>query len=285
MSLTSSPGKGPDLNDDDASAICRTGWRQGSLFSHDHIKELIKDSHLPGNIDPFTDLIFIISHDCDITHQSFATEPIAEIFVARQITENDIDGNKTNGKNIRYFQFEINAYHYEISAQNRYCLDRKKLLTHPPKDILPVKALQQIRLWTAKRYFRDAFPTNFNNRVKPKLSKIRELLAKTGGNISAIYFFLDTDELPDKEPYEIYIRGTMQVDDFNDSKKRSEAQAAFDKMASILDRECPGIRVKDNALVSEKSISIDDMRFLKRWDFDDLSTRKIPPLPVAPTVK
>lgn len=72
----------------------------------------------------------------------------------------------------------------------------------------------------------------------------------------------------------------MQCETFKNPVLRQEAQSVIDLLESEL--ECPGIEVKETLLVSEADVSIDDLRFLKRWDYDHLSFRGDTPDEIAP---
>jgi hypothetical protein len=96
-----------------------------------------------------------------------------------------------------------------------------------------------------------------------------------GGLLSALYLVLNShDELDSGLAYEIVVRGTLQVTDFDTMDRRLEGQKALDRVISLL-HTCDGIDVKDGSLVAESDMSIDDLRLFRRWDYDDLSARSV----------
>lgn len=128
--------------------------------------------------------------------------------------------------------------------------------------------------WLGKRYVRAAFPDAFNDRVRPATSRLRKHLKKTGGAlIGGLYVLLNSDdELPDDVPYEMVLRGVMRVEDHESPEKREQALATMKAVAAELGR-LPDIELSDWELVSAAEMSLDDLDYFQRWDYDDLSDR------------
>ncbi len=62
----------------------------------------------------------------------------------------------------------------------------------------------------------------------------------------------------------------MRAQVYADPPSRLRAQKAVDAVAVAL-RGCPDIQVDDAGIYSEEEITIDDLRLLKRWDWDWIS--------------
>jgi hypothetical protein len=128
--------------------------------------------------------------------------------------------------------------------------------------------------WISKRYFREAFPNAFEERLRKgeSLEKIREVLKRHGEDLTGIYLLVSNEELPEAEAYEITVKATMGVDAFEVADKRTKCQEAIGAIAGLM-RACSGIEVFETEVVPESSVTLDDLHFLKRWDCDDLSLR------------
>ncbi|MEH1996979.1 hypothetical protein [Nostoc sp.] len=266
--------------------IAQSGWRQGSILPVDIVKKLQENSEIgfPKDINE-SDLFLVVSHDCDVTNTSFETEPDVEIKLARFVSVKDKDASLFWGRNPRKFQFFVELEQlYEISIHERFFISRHFLLYNRPdtKINLAKDVIKQICLWLSKRYFRASFPDCFNNRITKKAQDgIRKSLKKTGEEITAIYISVCDEELQPHEVYEIDIKATIQPEAYENPSLRQNAQQITDLIASKLD-ECKGIEVLNNSVVSEAEVSIDDLRILKRWDYDFLSYSAETPDEIAP---
>jgi hypothetical protein len=265
-----------------AESFGQLGWRQGYVLPLRLVHTLKEQEKLPSNITD-QDLLIIVSHDCDLNNPRFEAEPNVELLLARPSVIRN--GSYFEGKNPRRYQFLSSSNQvYEVSVHDRFTILRSLLLEYKPdlERHLEHEVARQICLWLSKRYFRSAFPNSFNERIKPAKSAIREKLKNNGQYITAIYIMVSDDELID-EPYEITVKATMKCINYENPTLREEAQGAIDKIGSEID-SCEGIEVLDNSLVSEAKISVDDLRFLKRWDYDSLSFSKDMPDEIAPFI-
>jgi hypothetical protein len=193
------------------------------------------------------------------------------------------DGNLFWGKNPRKLQLWHDGPSgrelYESHAYDRLVVDRRVLLDAGPDGDYPLtpEAIRLIRLWIGKRYNRDAFPDAFETRLRGAGSKIRRLLTSSGDLLSGIYLQLDSwDELPKEIPYRIGIRATMKVSRYEDAPSRRRSSALLDQIAACMAQR-EGIEVLDHRLESEVELTIDDLSYVRRWDFDELSIRTNPP--------
>lgn len=272
------------MSQDNPECIPRLGWQQGSILPGDMVIELKKNSEkeLLKSVKQL-DMLIIVSHDCDIANRSFEAEPMVELMLARFLPIQSKNASLFSGRNPRKFQFLCQSGQlYEISIHDRFSISRRLLLSNAPDIRKPAKdVIKQICLWLSKRYFRAAFPDSFNNRIKQGQEAIRNKLKKTGQQITAIYIAVIDEELQPHEVYEIDIRATMQCEAYKNPDLRREAQDTINLIASKLD-QCEGIEVLDNSVVSEAEVSIDDLRILKRWDYDYLSYSIDTPAEIAP---
>lgn len=268
------------MAESDAEAIRAHDWRQGSIVPPTMADRLAKEGSVEGI--EGNDLLIVVSHDCDIVAQEFEKEPFVEVIVALEIDQSDFDGSCTYGKNPRRLDFTVatqnGARFYSVSVHNRFRLDRHVLANGPPdtEKVLPQALLRVFRVSLGKRYHREAFPDTLNDRLATVVGKLRSVLRKQGRNISALYLGVSDAELPPSENYVALLIGTMEVAAYADADLRVGAQAAIDGCEALMN-ECNGIEVGEARLVSEGEFTIDALRYLKRWDWDDLSYREDPP--------
>lgn len=267
--------------------IAEMGWRQGCILSVDMVKQLQEDEKIRLLKDiSDSDLLIVVSHDCDIANSSFDAEPYVEIVLARNITVDKKNGSLFWGRNPRRFQFLTQSEEllYEISIHDRFFINRNLLLCNKPgtQQILLKDVVRQISLWISKRYFRAAFPDNFNNRINKKAQEaIRNRLKKDSEEITAIYISVSDDELESDEVYQIIIRATMQLEAYKNTDLHRKSQETIDIISAKLS-QCEGIDVIESYVVSEAEVTVDDLRLLKRWDYDYLSYSADTPDEIAP---
>ncbi|WP_009631112.1 hypothetical protein [Synechocystis sp. PCC 7509] len=274
--------------------IAQLGWRQGCILSKNMVIQLQNNDEIIKDVSESekeiikganeSDLLIVVTHDCDLVHDSFENEPEIEVVLARSVTTEN--ASRFWGKNPRKFQFELQPEQllYEICVHDRVFIPRKLLLNDSPNSERQLEAslIKQVCLWISKRYFRAAFPDSFNNRITDKFKKkIAEKFKKKGKEITAIYIAGADEEVQGNDMYKIIIKATMQCETFENPVLLREAQSIID-LLEIEFCQCPGIDVAQSLLVSEADVSIDDLRFLKRWDYDHLSFRGDTPDEIAP---
>jgi hypothetical protein len=234
------------------------------------------------------DLLILISQDCDIVCPSYENEPFVELLVARAVTQEQRDGTLFHGKNPRRLQFQIESAGgpllYEVNIHEKSRLDRRALVNveaagEPRPDTSVVDVLTK---WTAKRYTRAAFPTNFNERCRPVMGRINKKLKKGGDLLTGIFLRLNTlEELPAGEDYQVILRVTARSEDLDDIENNDAAISLVTDIEIALNR-CEGIEVVDAALVPEDDFTLADLREVRRWDYDYLSFGGEEPESIAP---
>lgn len=250
---------------DDAGEIGRSGWRQGSILPDDLLAQL------PAGIPPFglperTTLI-VVSHDCDVTNDSFVKEPQVELLVAGAATPMPL---RLQGRDPRRLQLRLEGPAGELvveaSAHARFFVDRQRLLGHSPRSDMRLGAEDTRRLseWLAKRYARSAFPDEFNRRLAPVLPDVKELFRRHGDAISELFLTTEDAELKDGEPYGVLVWAVMRDDDHRQDPLRAEAQGCLDQLLTLFNA-CEGIEA-DGRLRSDADLSLYEIRSAKRWD-------------------
>jgi hypothetical protein len=266
------------------TGIKELGWRQGRFVPDALATRIAEGGYVPEMATG--DVLLVVSHDCDVTHGSLEKEPLADILLCRRLRA-DPDGNLTLGKNPRVLQFVAASgdeeVWFEARAYERCAFPRELLAEEPPDDslILPEKMKRLVRNWCADRYSREYFPDEFNRRLSEVADQIRQNLNRTGQYLSAIYFQGAEEELNPEVSYVLDVVGAMKPDDYADPKKREQAVLAISRVEALI-AKAPGVRVDSSVVLSERSISLADVEFLKRWDTDAMSLKTEPEGPVPP---
>jgi len=258
----------------DASLVKRQGWRQGSVVPPTLIASLCQAKLMPTDLGP-QDLLMVISHDCDVNHGDYESEPHAELVIFRARVADQRQGSYFWGNNPRRYQIEDHGMLYELFVHERCTIPRRVLADGEPDRtrVLGAETVRRICRWMGSRYFRASFPDAFNDRTAPAIKALWTKFKKRGEFLSGIYVMLSTeDELPSDQPYSIAVRATMTVEMYGDPEKREQAENLVQDIEAAL-LKCTGIKLDDLRLVSEGAMSLDDLRYLKRWDFDTLSLR------------
>lgn len=253
----------------DASSIKQSGWRQGSILGEQLTGRLRTQNDLPELGSGFW---FVISHDCDVCNESFEKEPLVELLFARKLPPEEVDGNKFWTKNTRVLQFEQEGATYLCDIRWKCLVSRRCFLGETPSAAIAADNSRLTSSWLAKRYLRSGFPDAFNERARRAVGKIREKAKSLGKWISAIYLVVQDDELPEGKSYKVTLIATMKTEHYEDPELRKEAEKLFGVIEASLSSSS-GIDIVESELRSEADVSIDDLRFLKRWDYDDLTYR------------
>tara|TARA_R110002073_G_scaffold245043_3_gene407286 strand:- start:8196 stop:8828 length:633 start_codon:yes stop_codon:yes gene_type:complete len=193
------------------------------------------------------------------------------------------NGNFLRGKNPRTIQLKVDGGSVlEAEAGKRHLIDRRLLALDDPAWALGGREVQELTRWLAARYIRSAFPDAFNERIRPALKQVAKLAQKEGQHISGIYFLISTDELEDELDYDIQVRATIEVEDYEQLAIRTKCNKALDGIVAAING-CEGINVYDHEAVSEEDFSLDDLRLMKRWDWDHVSLKPDPVHAIAPS--
>jgi hypothetical protein len=258
----------------DPGQIKKDGWRQGSVLPTSLVNALRRAKFLPDTVG-LDDVVIVVSHDCDVTNGSFDTEPTVELLPLSIVTKGD---SRFGFNNPRRYQFKDNGsgteFLFVASIHDRRSVSRAALLGYTP-DIgrgLETENVKRLCTWIARRYTRAAFPDAFNERTKRAIQSFPRKIKSREDLLAGIYVLVSDQELPEGEKYEIEVWATMTSEKYDDPKQRTDGQSLLDKLEASLS-ECEGIEVVAAELRSEAEVSLDDLRRLKRWDFDSLSLR------------
>lgn len=267
----------PQQRESVRDSLITHGWRQGSLLPPELVANLAAQDLLPAES---SDLDFIIvSHTCDVIHESLENEPSVEVLVVRKIEQ--LEGNFSRGKNPRRIHFEFEGATYEGVIHKRISLPREILLGSTPRVTLPPSLCKLLGRWISKRYSRAAFPNAFEDRIRKAHGDFQKILSPASKHISGIYLLIEDAELPGDQEYEISIFATVPEPQAGNPLLMAKAAEALARLATRMN-ECDGINVFETDALSTRDLSLHSLEELKRWDYDTLSFRESPEGPIAP---
>lgn len=261
---------------DDAEAIWRNGWRQGSVLLPDSLNA---DCTFEPQLSAAEEeaVFIVLSQDCDVVQREFDKEPYIELIRAVPLA-GAADGNYLHGKNPRLIDIPIGERHYRCCCHDRTRILRAALASCAPSEIhtLDGVAIGLLREWVAKRYVRPAFPDKFNSRTKTGAQgkAIRRLLEKHGHLFRDLYLFCDPldRELDQGETYRVALWPTMATADHENPLLKEQANKACIELEAAMSG-CLGVEVTACELRNESQITLDDLRYFNAWDFDYLTHR------------
>lgn len=276
MSQGHDPPQTSGMPDDLAEKMRGAGWRQGSILP----RQAILDGQVLnlGEVDwASDDLVMVITQDCDLVTSNDDEQPDVELIILRSINEAKVDSSKLHRKHPRLLHISIGGRHYEAWARRRYWIPRAALAEYVPEDHFPVEKIREVAHWLIDAYIRPAFPDEFNRRAAAQRSSIRnKLKGRAARSLSGLYLVVNPDEeLEEGAEYEVILVATMTSASYPESQVRISVQGLVDGIAAKLNA-CPGIVVVEDHLKPESEISLDDLRYLRRWDTADLSYRDKP---------
>lgn len=255
--------------------IGRNGWRQGSVLrQNDHAKldEVVRSS-LRLNAS-----LVVVSHDCDVTSGSYEREPNVELLAIYPATEKK--GGRTFGKNPREIEFQIRVdgrgAAFIAHAGDRHHVDRRILekVTPDLQSHLTPESVNLLRSWLAQRYNRSAFPDVFGSRLRQIQGDIESILDEQGAEISVILVGIEpAGEAREDESYEVHLYAVMPVNLYRQAALRTKAQSVIDQLGALF-RKCDGIQLTDAEVRSESDVTLNELRYLKRFTPDYLSHKK-----------
>lgn len=260
---------------DFSQKIRNAGWRQGSIIPSDQAPH-------EYCIPPFTptgdtDLLIVLTQDCDLVQSDLEKEPFVEVLQVTQI-EGAMNGSFAFGKNPRILHFEFDGFTYQAICHNRGRFPREHLAGMTPINSLNEPLRTLLRQWMSKRYIRPAFPDEFNRRlsVGSTAKALKKLITPCQKNICNMFVSLHPaqEELPDDGSYRMMIWLCMTVEGYEDTSKRNPVEQSVEKIEEIIDRNCEGIELLRCEVRHEGQITLDDLNRFVLWDFDELTHRE-----------
>lgn len=212
----------------------------------------------------------VASHPCDVVAWDLVKEPHIDLVPGTHDVK--ADGNFTYGKNPRILQLETPEGILNADLVWRYSIPRTYLANASPVSHLEEKNRRLFASWLGSRFSRPAFADAFNERTRLASRAISEVVKKKGGKISGIYIAVTDEELPAEKPYDLVLLVCMRKLDFEDAAAWEEVNVATEKIQEIL-LDCAGINLVHCGVKSEETTTLEELRWLRRWDYDYLTYR------------
>jgi len=252
------------------------GWQQGAIIAVSEIKPFIQSS-ISDIITPCDEDVFIItSQDCDVLNDE--KEPLIEMVLAT-ITKEPQDTGLMHGRSVRELYLPCsngsnNCYHMNINE--RVWVNAKVKEALQPNDNLSLELTDRLSGWLSFRYRREAFPDDFNDKLKKAIETLRKKLSKLENeHLIAIYLDLQPDkDLEQGESYDVDMLvviadGTCDTtlarykEIFNSfiTKAQKDAEVTFNP------------HIGESVVIHESEVTIADIRRLKKWHLEDISSR------------
>ena len=244
-------------------------WAQGALVEPNDTRDHITAEDVTAN-----DVLIVVSQSCDVVCASYELEPSVELHIGRPIEE--IDGNNSFGKNPRALDLET-TINGKARALRILDHERKRIPRQTLEDLLPVGCMpdddiRMVAKWTANRYTRPALPDAFNGRRASAKDAITKLIRRVDKVIEGFYVALNTfDELPDGTDYQAAFMSITPKGIADDVNRFPKVVEVTNAVAGLL--KVRGIAVVDVAARSASEVSLEDIAYYKRLEFDYISER------------
>jgi hypothetical protein len=256
------------------AAIIRLGWRQGSMLGPLLVNEAIGRKPDWVSVEE-ADRLIVTSHDCDIANGSLEKEPVVEILRAT-VAPSAPDGTFQGGRNPRQLHFgcEIDGHQVNLRCivHDRWVIPRGLLAREAPRPGVSKRPLRVIVEWLAKRYFRAAFPTEFNERWRRRYKEWETLLRRNSGWIQGIYLRLDTlEELAPDKPYRCELIAAVPAERTRGPQWAEERFRLTDELEKFWQQFKPGIVCDEVDVLGTDEITLDRIERYQRFDADWVS--------------
>ncbi len=256
------------------------GWRQGSVFFGRDCLELSADIN---KFDP-DDVFIVLPYSCAVVNMDFENkEPYIEVLRAKKDSKRKRSSQW--GRNPRQIQLiaekDDTQYFINASIHDRIFISHAILLEIPQaQDRILADHIDALKYWIAKRYIRNAFPTNFNIRASKAIKGLQKSIEKVPDDedflneLIGVYLKLDPydQELNDiKDPYEVEIiflvseKGRLEYAD-----DLTELKQCFLRVLN----ECNGIYISNHEVQSDTGLLISEYKQLIRLDDYDFISFK-----------
>lgn len=270
-----------------------TEWRQGHVLADEAVAEF----GLISSAGPDNTVVVVVSHDCDITADA-AREPLVEVVIGRRIDRLGADANAktTRRLHLPFFHGDTEVpVEFEITTKTS--LKKQAFLAAKRRAdmTLSAKARDTLQRWLAARYYRAAFPEEFEARLKAKPAKLSEKIVKAmddaGEHVLGVYFDLDKgDEYERSGPDDVYdLTITLLYDSERDEEvAHAAAQKAADAIewafeaALYFNGKWRDIKLLSCEIASDNAMSVAASRMLKQWRLDHMSLKEDPPQVILP---
>lgn len=273
---------GSDTDLFDVDQIRDAQWHQGSVLPPDAVKWLQLHRLIPG-ID--ADGIWcVITQDCDLVHHDLRNEPTVEVVYGQRVDKPD--NGYSWSKNARTLHVRDDGFEqaFAFHSRDRHAIPRSVLCRFKPlSNRLSDDTVRLLVRWVSRKYFRAAFPDNFNRRIDRKTEgKIKKFLSKSAGQLKEIHINVSSEELREDEVYKIAVLCVGDPEHANETDSHQATLRIGDDLEKLLSH-CDGIEVTTCDVRFPNEITLEDVDPpVKRWDFDSITIRQSDSIDDAP---
>jgi hypothetical protein len=255
-----------------------TPWKQGSVVPAETFVTLGIVQGGPES----SDILIVISHDCDLAEDDLEIEPFVELLWAQTVPSAEPDFTHAKSPNTLDLEirFEYGVRALRLKAYSRLTLPKSKLSGVQPDSrfVFDEKSRGILQSWLAARYKRAALP----DALYSHLSAIRRTLQEIGKRSphAIVGFFIDHDPVGEttdpEEPYELWI--TVVYDHSIPGAEHVAVEAA-QKIRTRLERKFKtdkgwtSIDLRYCEACSDREFSLYDAQTLKLYRLEHISLR------------
>ena len=271
---------GPKANSFDVNKIRLAKWHQGAMFSPDAVAWLCKRNILPIQQDD--GIWCVITQDCDLVHHDLRNEPVIEVIYGQQVDKPDKGYSWSKNARTLHVRDDDEGKSFAFHSRDRRTIPRGYLCRFKPlpRRLAPETVKLLVR-WVARKYFRAAFPDNFNKRINRKTEdKIKRLLSKSKGQLKEIHINVSSKELKDSDDYKVLILCVGEAESAEGGTYEATLQIGTD-LEKLLD-SCDGIKVVKCEVRFPDEVTLEDLEPMDRWDFDSITIRESDSVDDAP---
>jgi len=262
------------VKDSPSATLEELGWRQCSIVVGSDIPSL--KENVRGYQDD--DIFIVLPYSCAVVQMNFEKEPNIELFRVRKAEKKD--KGIQYGRNPRQLQIEVQSGSGILYADglihDRFFIDHSFFVNCSPNSELSLNEREcvTVKNWFAKRYIRNALPTEFNKRAKSALKNLLKTLKSRSelDEILGVYLTLDPrdQELSNiDDPYDITVDFLVT----ESGMRNSELIKIRNQFEEDL-KKCSGILLSQIELKSDTEVLLSEYRNLIRLDdYDFISHR------------
>lgn len=267
-----------DTNLVDRALIHSNGWQLGRCFddsSTPKLFDLIPDAHKVDGA-----VFIVVTHDCSLIHPKLEKEPCLEYVAAIPIDQ--LNAQNTEAKDIRCLHLPLSidgdSKYFELQMAKRGFLDRSPIEHCKPSELalLPNESKAILIRWLSNRYTTQTLPDVFDRRIRPLIEgrkkPLRKLLQKPEATeMLGIYIDLEPPhtDLDDDEGYQLTVLLLYK----SEALEEIDAFDAYADQIKTCFSTAEGIDVQDVFALSDKDISVNRLRRMRRWQLDFISFR------------
>ena len=250
------------------------GWRQCSI---------VVGQDLPGLKEAVNnylddDIFIVLPYSCAVVQMNFQKEPNVELFRVRKVEKKD--KGLQFGRNPRQLQIEVQngneAFFVNGTIHDRFFIEHSLFIAKSPDVNFTLNETEKtiVKNWFAKRYIRNAFPTEFNIRAKTATIALNKSLKSDSDldELIVVYLILDPSdvEISDaEEPYDIEVLFLVK-ESGSQNEDIIKIKNQFEKNLN----DCNGIMLSNIELRSDTDTLLSEYReFIRLDDYDFISHR------------